>query len=383
MSFVLFGVAFVLSRKKEFSFLFTNKVFIYGGLYLLVAFINYAFVLNDLFFKVYDELTPLWISLFRRVITVLYIYLTFKDEKQAMKLFYFYCGGLVLSSFASYPEMFILKHHLFDAAVAEGNEGYQRAIGFFSSPNDFALTTIIAFIFTLNVYTRTKRPLSLFISLLLIPPVFLSYSRNGMACLVLAIILTYYIGKGLKFRTIFYLAGIFIGLCLVAYLVPSIRERILLSFSGEDTSAVGRYIVILAAYDKWLTMPFWGIGIFSAPLLMEGLGNAGLLITIHNFYAHTLFEAGIIGFAIVLLFLHSIYKLAAKIWKTTTVSPAVSGFGKSALIALIVTYVYIFSGNHIIFEFFWYLMGVLLVIRRSIVKKTNIQKKLLHEPAVG
>ena len=197
----------------------------------------------------------------------------------------------MLSSFAAYPEMFILKHHLF-SDVSEGNEGYQRAMGFFGNPNDFALATVIATIFIYHKYLLTRRKMYLIITLLLIPPVFLSFSRNGLACLFLAVFLTFNFGKKIKWKTIFYIAFTFVGLLSVIYYVPSIRERVLLLFSGDDSSAIGRLIVMYNAYDKWLTMPFFGIGAYSSPLLMEGLGNSGLLLTIHNFYAHALFETG-------------------------------------------------------------------------------------------
>jgi O-antigen ligase len=382
LSILFFIAAFFLSRKKDLSFLFRNKIFIYAILYLLVIFLNYAFVLHDLFFKVYEELTPLWISIFRRLITVMFIFFAFRDESEAMKLFYFYCGGLVLSSLAAYPEMFVIKHHLFSDTTV-GNEGYQRAIGFFSNPNDFALTTVIAAIFIYHRYLLTHRRIYLIITLLLIPPVFLSFSRNGLACLFLATFLVFNLGKKIKLRTILYISFSFIALVFTIYYIPSIRERVLLLFSGDDSSAIGRYLVIYAAYQKWLTMPFWGIGVLSSPLLMAGMGNEGLLITIHNFYAHALFESGIIGFIIVMLFLLALYKSYSKIFRLTTVSKTVKQFERAGLIALIVTYFYIFSGNHINFEYLWYLIGVQLVIMRSIKIKNAKEQEPVYEEAFG
>lgn len=381
MSFVLLIVAFLLSRRKEIGLLFKNKVFIYAFLYFIVIFLNYLLVLDNLFFKVYDELTPLWISIIRRLATGLFIYFTFREEKQAIRLFHFYCAGLVLSSLASYPEMLLLKHSIFDSTITEGNEGYQRAIGFFSNPNDFAITTIVAIIFTYHQFLKTRNRLYFIFTLLLIPPVFLSYSRNGLACLLLAIFLTFYLGRKIKLKTILYIGIVFLGLCAVVFYVPSIRERVLLTFSGNDTSAIGRYLVIYAAYQKWLTMPFWGIGVLSAPLLMEGMGNEGLLITIHNFYAHALFESGLIGFVIVILLLCSLYKFYSKVTKQEDLDLNSRSFARASVIALIVTYFYIFSGNHIMYEFLWYLIGVQLVIQRSLIKRkvSQVQKELIYE----
>lgn len=384
LSSILFFIAvFILSRKKDFSFLFHNRIFNTALLYLIVIFFNYAFVLHDLFFKVYAELTPLWISIARRLITVLFIFFAFRDEHQAVKLFYFYCGGLVLSSLAAYPEMFVLKHALFNAAVTEGNEGYQRATGFFTNPNDFALTTVIAAIFIYHRYFQTKNNIYAVLTLLLIPPVFLSFSRNGMACLFLAMFLTINLGKKIRWKSIMYISLSFVALILVVFYVPSVRERVFLLFSGNDESAIGRYLVIYAAYQKWLTMPFWGIGVLSSPLLLEGMGNAGLLITIHNFYAHALFESGIIGFVIVMLFLVSLFKSYSKGSKMETLSESVRTFERAGLIALIVTYFYIFSGNHINFEFLWYMIGVQLVILRSMKLKTVKAKEPIYEKTVG
>jgi O-antigen ligase len=377
-SFLFFGTAFVLSRRKDFSFLFRNRIFNLGLLYFIVIFLNYAFVNKDLFFKVYDELTPLWISLFRRIVTALFIFFTFRDERQAIRIFHFYIGGLVLSSLAAYPEMLILKHHLFDPGVSEGNEGYQRAIGFFSNPNDFALTTVISIIYIYHRYLRTGNKAMLLLCLLLVPPIFWSYSRNALACLVLAMALNFYLGRGLSWKLILYLGLSFVGLCVVVLSVPSIRERLFLLFSGEDTSAVGRVLVMIAAYQKWLTMPVWGIGILSAPLLLEDAGNEGLLITIHNFYAHALFESGIVGFVVVILFLRAIFLGNRRIYRLPDVDPQVRLFTRATLIALIVTFFYIFSGNHIIFEFFWYLIGVQLVLARALAKKTAEQKNLAY-----
>jgi O-antigen ligase len=378
MSTLFFLAAFTLSRQKDFSFLLNNGLFTKAALYFIVIFLNYAFVLHDLFFKVYEELTPLWISLLRRIITALFIFFTFRKEEQAIKLFYFYCGGLVLSSLSAYPEMFLLKHTLFNASITEGNEGYQRAIGFFSNPNDFALTTVVAAIFIYHRYLQCKNKIYLILTLLLIPPVFLSFSRNGMACLFLAIFLTFNIGKRIRWKTIFYIAISFVSLCFLIYSVPSLRERVLLSFSDDDSSSVGRLLVVYAAFEKWLTMPFWGIGTYSAPLLMEDFGNIGLLITIHNFYAHALFETGIIGFAVVLWFLITFYKSIKKGWTTQVGSSVLSMYERSSLITLVVTCFYIFSGNHIIFEFFWYMVGVQLVIMRSLYNKRKVQKPSLQ-----
>lgn len=364
---MFFFIAFILSRRKEISFLCKNRVFQFAVLYFIVVLFNYGYVLHDFFFKVFDELTPLWLSLFRRIILVLFIFFAFRDEFDAVKLFYSYCAGLVLSALCAYPEMIVLKHNLFDASINSSNEGYYRALGFFTNPNDFALTIVIAGIFILHYYLYTRKKLFLIIYLLLLPPLFWTYSRNGLACLIMSILLIFYLGKKINFQRFFYLFAVFIGLFAIVFYIPSVRDRILSLFSGEDSSLAARTIVLLAAFQKWLSMPIFGIGIYSTPLLFLDSGNSGLLLTIHNFYAHALIEGGVINFLTVLSFLFSLYKLNKKNLKKHLESGSkLIIFSRASLIALLITYFYIFSGNHINFEFFWYLVGIQLVMWRSV-----------------
>ncbi|MBO9684193.1 MAG: O-antigen ligase family protein [Flavisolibacter sp.] len=375
---LFFIAAFILSRRKQFVFLFSNRLFNAALLYFVIILFNYAFVLHNLFFKASEELTPLWISIFRRMITVLFIFFAFRDVQQGIRLFHFYCAGLVLSSLSAYPEMFLLKHTLFNASITEGNEGYQRAIGFFTNPNDFALTTVVALVFVFNYYLFTRSKFLLILSILLIPPVFLSFSRNGLACLFITLFLTFNVGKKVKWKTVLYILFSFLSLCFIIYSVPSIRERVLLLFSGDDSSAIGRMIVIYTAFQKWLTMPLLGIGVYFSPLLMEGFGNSGLVITIHNFYAHALLETGVIGFSIVLWFLICFYKSIRKVFRSQPPATELFIYSKAALITLLVTCFYIFSGNHILFEFFWYMVGVQLVILRAEYKRIKQTPKNLY-----
>lgn len=375
-NFFLLFTALVLSKRPDYLFLFRVKTVRLAILYIGIIVFNYAFVLNDLFFKVFDDITPLWISLIRRVILAASIFFAFRDDQQAIKVFHFYCAGLLLSAFSAYPEMLIFHHNLI-TPEAVSNEGYQRALGFFSNPNDFALTIVISGVFVFHQYMYTKNKAFLLIYLLLIPPLLFTYSRNGFACLVLSIFLTVYLGKKINYKRIIYFGFSAVGLAVVMLSIPSIRDRILLLFSGEDSSMAARSVVLLAAAQKWTTMPVFGIGIYSTPLLMVDSGNEGLLLTIHNFYAHALLEGGVVGFLVAIMFLYSLFRLSKSnyVFYKGTESETYY-FSRAALISLIVTYCYIFFGNHINFEFLWYLIGVQLVLLRTI-KRGNPAKTIM------
>ena len=366
----LFPIVFLKAHKKDLLInVKYNIVIKYVCLYILIVFFNYLFVVGDLFWRPYPEIGPLYIGLIRRLIFVMVVYYTFSDEKEAIKLFLFYCGGLLISGLSAYIEMLVLRHNIFNADLTEGNEGYLRAMGFFYNPNEFGLTIVIVITVLLFLYfsQMVKRKFIIVLVFLLVPPLLFSYSRNAWVCLVISVILLAKKFADKKHRTIIYMLTVSVMLVLFAILfsVSEFRERLLSLFSGSDASALGRFAVIASSYETWLSKPFMGIGVYISTTLFEGLGNDGLLITIHSFYLHSLFEMGIIGFVITMGLLYSLYFSYKKNVSLLALSVEARQFSQLCLIILAVFYFYIVSGNHINYDFFWYLIAIQTVFFRK------------------
>ena len=270
--------------KYTFSYLKKNTISYFMISYLLILALNNYFVNEDLFWYIKGSSSVLWLSTLKRVLFVFLVFWVFETEKEVIKYMFFYLMGLFSSVIASYVEMLVFHHAIFDSTVTAGNEGYLRATGFFENPNVFGFSVVILLAGCIYYFQKTRNNNYMFMVPILIYPLLSSYSRSSwlstvFALLVIVFVLSRRISKvKLLSTTVVFLVFLY----LVVVDNQSLRNRFL-DLSLGDASVASRLISMNISYELWLKNPILGIGANKTATLYEGA------VGIHNFYLHSLF----------------------------------------------------------------------------------------------
>lgn len=356
--------------RRSWRVLFRNRTFVSALGYLGILVVNALFVLKDLFWRPDKYTNSLWLSTFGRIIFVLLIFWVFEKERDVIKLVAAYGLGLALSALSSYPAMFLLHHYIFNSNVTVGNEGYQRAMGFFLNPNLFGLSVTYLILVLLYLYFSgtVRNVIVLIISFILFPPLLLSYSRVAWLSLCFGAIVLFltYSSRKRKAQLVFGMLLIVGSLAFILLHDPATLHRIDDATSGG--SAYGRLISISAAYEHWIYAPWFGIGAYKTQTLPSAGG-----LSIHSFYLQALFETGIVGFVITMYMLAEIYMGFRRIKGSRFLSKQARSFCELASVLIVTYYFAIILGNQIQDDFFWYLIAAQLVFSKSIMRKRSLE----------
>ena len=192
--------------------------------------------------------------------------------------------------------------------LASGMDWYQgsRIASTFTHPNIFAfyLLTTVAIIFSLLASThvalshRTRRLLTLYLLPLLVLLVMTKTRSAWAGCVLLFLVY-----GAIQDRRVLVLS---LGLPIVAFAVPAVRDRLMALGSGNDyvgwVQTVNPYAWRQILWEKAFPMiqdkPFFGYGLYSFPYYSPKFfpleSTRG--VDAHNVYIQLLFETGCAGF---------------------------------------------------------------------------------------
>lgn len=218
--------------------------------------------------------------------------------------------------------------------------GGVRAFGFFGNPNVFGILASMVCIFSLGLFLEKKNKVYLTPVVLGFLAAGFSFSRSAWLGLVASLFIIF----SIYFKKLFWQTLI---LPLVAFIIPKIRERILVIFRPDfvlDSSLDGRIWSFINGRFLWLKRPIlgWGPGSYGgeiaasapSPVYLEGIQNGyTALYYADNQYIEILVQVGIMG---IIAFLGFVVSLFARL---VTLSRKRNYYALGALGAIIVFFI--------------------------------------------
>lgn len=302
-------------------------------LYMVVYFVFHARKISSKIFVVFAFALMLIITFFseqsidlRTVINYAYpVLLTamvycFGDDfkiKREHLIAFFNCVIILVSYTAFYAIIFCQDQFesAFSITTAYGNE----LTSFFTSNYEYGIYLAFAIIACLvcirlkrNELTRAKVPYILAI-LLFVPNLILTYSRTSIFATIIAFVIFFVFDKNKKFKSWALIITIFV--IAIILLVPTLREFVFEIVMKGNESA-DRDILFKSALDFFkdgtVFEKIFGHGITSTQDFFEAETDHG---SAHNAYLQVLVYYGIVGLAVMLVFLISQLYLNIKLIK--------------------------------------------------------------------
>lgn len=281
------------------------------------------------------------------------------------------------------PFVFAGVEFIFPAG-STGNDGF-RVFGSFSHPNIFAfylvlISSICFFTFKSTLIAFDVKFIKHAKIIFMICIICLLATKTRSAWIALVIVFLVY-GLLIERRYIVYL----IILTFIAFLIPSIQERILDIFSGNSidileeggklNSYAWRNVVWSAAWGYIIEKPFFGHGYnsFSYYFLEFFPLESDTSFDAHNTYVQIAFDMGFLG-VIAYLFLFSM--ILARMIKYFKVDKK----GGAIIIGLVISYLVVGYSDNLLFYlsynwYFWFFIGIFFVYSQFNCQSTNRDKE--------
>lgn len=196
---------------------------------------------------------------------------------------------------------------------ASPGESLTRIFAFFGSPNIFGILLAILALLSLGLYLKSKKALYLIIGILNLAALALTFSRTAWLGFALGLIL---ILAGYRPKYL-----LFVPLALFGLIIPQIRIRLAIVFSGKylfDSALDGRIWALNNGFYLFSKSVFFGSGPgtyggklavnYASPVYLAGLQNGyPALYYTDNQYLELLVQVGIFGFLSFLAFIVSTF----------------------------------------------------------------------------
>ena len=226
----------------------------------------------------------------------------------------------VLIASISFNSFLTIAGYLFNIKLLIRGIGEQkRGSGIVGNPNDFAV--LVCFILPLlsywffKVQKKKTKILLLFLSIINITAIILTYSRTGFLLLLITLILLGFKYKD-KLRPVylgFFVGGIVAILLGMYIFVPNSywnRQKTLMESKNSDSSILRRFTYLQTGLDEIKKSPFIGHGPDSFRLLYKKskFNERGGGRVAHNSYLEILVGTGLIGFLIFSIIIVLVYR---------------------------------------------------------------------------
>lgn len=186
----------------------------------------------------------------------------------------------------------------------------------YSNPNTLGLTSFLLVGLSINMYLLNKNKLYIIYGVLFFYMMYLSNTRSSMLALFL-VVFTYFFYKLMsinKFTWRLSICLIIMSIIFITYIYPSIDQlsgfsrwnSIIYEFTGK-TIYSGRNMIWRQSMEYILERPLFGYG---TGVQLADISNVE--VSTHNLYIQVLLQNGIVGFAIFMFLITSIWKIFYK-----------------------------------------------------------------------
>jgi O-antigen ligase len=212
-------------------------------------------------------------------------------------------------------QRFLLGHQTF----------YNRYASTGFDPNDLALTLDLSLPMSYYLALKQKGPIRwVYYAQMLaaIGTIFMTVSRGGTFCMLIALSLIVWTVRSIPVRNRIVIAAMFaIAVVGAATLVPATSWKRLASAASEVSEGTlnSRTVLWKAGLHEFRNMPFGGVGAGAYPeTSAKVIGRPWAFVAVaHNSYISVLVETGVIGFALFAVLLALFFRLAFRMPRIT------------------------------------------------------------------